>query len=52
LFEGDTIKAIVVPQKSSDTEDNAVTTRFTGTAEELDRDLSHDLQSSTNSPPA
>src|ERR1022692_3644995 len=41
LVEGDTIRATVVPQKVSDTEDNALTTplAITGTAEELDRDL-------------
>lgn len=41
LVEGDTIRATVVPQKASETEDNALTTplAITGTAEELDRDL-------------
>jgi PRTRC genetic system protein E len=41
LVEGDTIRATVVPQKASDTVDNALTTplAITGTAEELDRDL-------------
>jgi PRTRC genetic system protein E len=41
FVEGDTIRATVVPQKSSDTGDNALTTplAITGTAEELDRDL-------------
>ena len=36
LVEGDTIRATVVPQKASDTEDNALTTplAITGTAEE------------------
>src|SRR5664280_2617032 len=45
LVEGDTIRATVVPQKASDTEDNAVTTplAITGTAEELDRDLPQQL---------
>jgi PRTRC genetic system protein E len=45
LVEGDTIRATVVPQKASDTEDNALTTplAITGTAEELDRDLSQQL---------
>ena len=45
LVEGDTIRATVVPQKSSDTEDNALTTplAITGTAEELDRDLPQQL---------
>lgn len=45
FVEGDTIKATVVPQKASDTEDNAVTTplAITGTAEELDRDLPQQL---------
>jgi PRTRC genetic system protein E len=41
LIEGGTIRATVVPQKASETEDNALTTplAITGTAEELDRDL-------------
>ena len=45
LVEGDTIRATVVPQKASDNEDNALTTplAITGTAEELDRDLSQQL---------
>jgi PRTRC genetic system protein E len=45
LFEGDTIRATVVPQKASDTEDTALTTplAITGTAEELDRDLPQQL---------
>ena len=45
LVEGDTIRATVVPQKASETEDNAVTTplAITGTAEELDRDLPQQL---------
>src|SRR5271165_2625495 len=45
LIEGDTIRATVVPQKASDTEDNALTTplAITGTAEELDRDLPQQL---------
>src|SRR3974390_3715265 len=45
LVEGDTIRATVVPQKASDTEDNALTTpiALTGTAEELDRDLPQQL---------
>ena len=45
LVEGDTIRATVVPQKASDTEDNAITTplAITGTAEELDRDLPQQL---------
>lgn len=45
LVEGDTIRATVVPQKSSETEDNAITTplAITGTAEELDRELSGQL---------
>jgi PRTRC genetic system protein E len=45
LVEGDTIRATVVPQKTSDTEDNALTTplAITGTAEELDRDLPQQL---------
>ena len=45
LIEGDTIRATVIPQKASDTEDNALTTplAITGTAEELDRDLPQQL---------
>ncbi len=45
LVEGDTIRATVVPQKASATEDNALTTplAITGTAEELDRDLPQQL---------
>jgi hypothetical protein len=45
LVEGDTIRATVVPQKASDTEDNAVTTlvAITGTAEELDRGFPQQL---------
>ena len=45
LVEGDTIRATVVPQKASETEDNALTTplAITGTAEELDRDLPQQL---------
>ena len=45
LVEGDTIRATVVPQKASDTEDNSLTTplAITGTAEELDRDLPQQL---------
>src|ERR1022692_2455523 len=45
LFEGDTIRATIVPQKAADTEDNALTTplAITGTAEELDRDLPQQL---------
>ena len=45
LIEGDTIRATVVPQKASETEDNAVTTplAITGTAEELDRELPQQL---------
>jgi PRTRC genetic system protein E len=45
LVEGDTIRAAVLPQKSSDTEDKSVTTplAMTGTAEELDRDLPQQL---------
>ena len=41
LVAGETIRATVVPQKSSETEDNAITTplAITGTAEELDREL-------------
>ena len=45
LVEGDTIRATVVPQKASETEDNSLTTplAITGTAEELDRDLPQQL---------
>jgi PRTRC genetic system protein E len=45
LVEGDILRATVVPQKASDTEDNALTTplAITGTAEELDRDLPQQL---------
>ena len=45
LVEGDTIRATVVPQKSSETEDNAITTplAITGTAKELDRELAGQL---------
>ncbi len=45
LVEGDTIRATVVPQKASETEDNTLTTplAITGTAEELDRDLPQQL---------
>jgi len=45
LVEGDTIRTTVVPQKASETEDNALTTplAITGTAEELDRDLPQQL---------
>src|SRR5271157_274474 len=45
LVEGDTVRATVIPQKASDTEDNALTTplAITGTAEELDRELPQQL---------
>jgi PRTRC genetic system protein E len=45
LVEGDTIRATVLPQKASETEDNSITTplAITGTAEELDRDLPQQL---------
>ena len=44
LVEGDTIRATVVPQKASDTDDNALAAMaITGTAEELDRDLPQQL---------
>jgi len=45
LIEGDTIRATIVPQKASDTEDSTLTTplAITGTAEELDRDLPQQL---------
>ncbi len=47
LVEGDTIRATVVPQKSSETEDSAITTplAITGTAEELDREIPGQLVS-------
>ena len=47
LLEGDTIRATVDPQKSSETEDSAITTplAITGTAEELDRELPGQLVS-------
>jgi PRTRC genetic system protein E len=45
LVEGDTIRATVVPQKASETEDDTITTplAITGTAEELDRELPQQL---------
>ena len=45
LVEGDTIRATVVSQKASETEDNAFTAplAITGTAEELDRELPQQL---------
>jgi PRTRC genetic system protein E len=45
LVEGDTIRATVVPQKASDTEDNALSSplAITGTTEELDRELPQQL---------
>ena len=45
LVEGDTIRATVVPQKATETEDNALTTplAISGTAEELDRELPQQL---------
>jgi PRTRC genetic system protein E len=51
LVEGDTIRATVVPQKASATDDNALTTplAITGTAEELDRDLPQQLVEFTGS---
>lgn len=41
LIEGEIIRATVVPQKTTETEDNAIATplAITGTAEELDREL-------------
>ena len=47
LVEGDTIRATVVPQKATDTEDNAIITplAITGTADELDRELPGQLVS-------
>jgi len=54
LVEGDTIRATVVPQKASETEDNALTTplAITGTAEELDRDLPQQLVEFTGGTPS
>jgi PRTRC genetic system protein E len=45
LVEGDTVRATVVPQKASESDDHALTTplAITGTAEELDRDLPQQL---------
>jgi PRTRC genetic system protein E len=45
LVEGDTIRTTVLPEKASETDDNALTTplAITGTAEELDRDLPQQL---------
>ena len=45
LIEGETIRATVVPQKASETEDNAITTplAITGTAGDLDRELPQQL---------
>ena len=47
FVEGDMIRATVIPQKSSETEDSAITTplAITGTAEELDRELPGQLVS-------
>ena len=41
LVEGEVIRATVVPQKATDTEDNAIATplAITGSAEELDREF-------------
>jgi PRTRC genetic system protein E len=45
LVEGETIRVTVVPQKVSETEDDALRTplAITGTAEELDRELPRQL---------
>ena len=45
LVEGDTIRATVLPQKATESDDGAITTplAITGTAEELDRDLPQQL---------
>jgi PRTRC genetic system protein E len=45
LVEGDTIRATVLPQKSSEAEDKAITTplAISGSADELDRDLPQQL---------
>lgn len=45
LVEGDTIRATILPEKASGTDDKATTTplAITGTAEELDRDLPQQL---------
>jgi PRTRC genetic system protein E len=45
LVDGDTIRATVIPQRTSEIEDAAVTTplALTGTAEELDREFAQQL---------
>jgi PRTRC genetic system protein E len=45
LVEGDTLRATVLPQKASESDDKSTTTplAITGTAEELDRDLPQHL---------
>jgi PRTRC genetic system protein E len=45
IVEGETLRATVLPQKTSEADDKAMTTplAITGTAEELDRDLPHQL---------
>jgi len=45
LVDGDTLRATVLPQKASETDDKSTTTplAITGTAEELDRDLPQQL---------
>jgi len=45
LVEGDTLRATVLPQKTSEADDKSTTTplAITGTAEELDRHLPHQL---------
>ena len=45
LIEGDTVRVTVLPQKGTETDNNALTTplAITGTAKELDRDLSQQL---------
>jgi len=45
LVEDDTLRATILPQKASEADDKATTTplAITGTPEELDRDLPHQL---------
>ena len=45
LVDGDTLRATVLPQKASESDDKSTTTplAITGTAEELDRDLPQHL---------
>jgi len=50
LVQGETIRATVVPQKATNTADNAIATplAITGTAEELDRELPGQLADSAH----